>query len=115
MGAEGSSYDEALLRAVAHARVWLGSVAERPVGPRVTADQLLAGFAGPLPDEPSAPEDVVDLLAELADPGLMAIQSGRFFGWVIGGTLPAALAADWLVGGRDQNTRVRQTTPARDT
>ena len=58
------------------------------------------------------PEDVVDLLATLADPGLMAMPSGRFFGWVIGGTLPAALAADWLVSAWDQNTGLRYATPA---
>jgi hypothetical protein len=94
MSAEGGAYDRALSRADAHARAWLDSVGERPVGPRATVDELLAGFGGPLPEQPTPPEDVVDLLAELANRGLMAMQSGRFFGWVIGGTLPAALAAD---------------------
>src|ERR1700726_4917826 len=112
MSTEGGSYDKALSRADAHARAWLDSVGERPVGPRATADELLAGFGGPLPDQPTPPEDVVDLLATLADRGLMAMQSGRFFGWVIGGTLPAALAADWLVSARDQNTGMRYATPA---
>ncbi len=59
-----------------------------------------------------APEDVVELLATLAEPGLMAMQSGRFFGWVIGGTLPAALAADWLVSAWDQDAGLRYATPA---
>jgi glutamate/tyrosine decarboxylase-like PLP-dependent enzyme len=106
------SYDPALARAVEHARAWLDSIAERPVGPRATAGELLAGFGGPLPMEPLPPEDVVDLLATLAEPGLMAMQSGRFFGWVIGGTLPAALGADWLVSAWDQNTGLRYATPA---
>ena len=52
------------------------------------------------------------LLAEAAEPGLMAMGSGRFYGWVIGGTLPAALAADWLVSAWDQNTGLRFATPA---
>jgi glutamate/tyrosine decarboxylase-like PLP-dependent enzyme len=112
MAAQNAPYDKALARAAAHARAWLDSVAERPVGPRVSADELLAGFGGPLPEQPSPPEDVVDLLATLADPGLMAMSSGRFFGWVIGGTLPAALAADWLVSAWDQNTGLRYATPA---
>jgi glutamate/tyrosine decarboxylase-like PLP-dependent enzyme len=54
----------------------------------------------------------VDLLASGAEPGLMAMGSGRFFGWVIGGTLPVALAADWLVSAWDQNTGLRYATPA---
>ncbi len=54
---------------------------------------------------------MVDLLAAVAEPGLMAMPSGRFFGWVIGGTLPAALAADWLVSAWDQNTGLRYATP----
>ena len=56
--------------------------------------------------------DVVDYLALKADPGLMAMPSGRFFGWVIGGTLPAALAADWLVSAWDQNAVLRVSAPA---
>jgi glutamate/tyrosine decarboxylase-like PLP-dependent enzyme len=80
--------------------------------PRAKADDLLAGFGGPLPDEPSPPGDVIDLLAAVAEPGLMAIQSGRFYGWVMGGTLPAALGADWLVSAWDQNTGMRSATPA---
>jgi glutamate/tyrosine decarboxylase-like PLP-dependent enzyme len=112
MSFRSDSYDGALARAAEHARTWLDSVAERPVGPRATATELLAAFGGPLPLEPSPPEDVIDLLATLADPGLMAMQSSRFFGWVIGGTLPAALAADWLVSAWDQNTALRYATPA---
>lgn len=112
MSGRGDLYDEALARAAEHARAWLASVGDRPVGPRVTADQLLAGFGGPMPEQSTPPEDVVDLMAKLADPGLMAMQSGRFFGWVIGGILPAALAADWLVSAWDQNTASRYATPA---
>ena len=112
MSFQSDSYDKPLARAAEHARTWLDSVAERPVGPRATANELLAGFGGPLPLEPSPPEDVVDLLATLAEPGLMAMQSSRFFGWVIGGTLPAALGADWLVSAWDQNAGMRFATPA---
>ncbi len=54
----------------------------------------------------------MDYLATKAEPGLMAMPSGRFFGWVIGGTVPAALAADWLVSAWDQNAGLRFATPA---
>jgi glutamate/tyrosine decarboxylase-like PLP-dependent enzyme len=96
---------------MAHTRGWIESMPGRPVPPRASADELRAAFDGPLPDGPGDPADVVDLLAALAEPGLMAMPSGRFFGWVIGGTLPAALAADWLVSAWDQNSGMRYATP----
>lgn len=101
----------ALERATHHAREWLTSLAERPVRPRADADALAAVLGGPLPDGPTAPETVVDELAAGVEPGLMGMPSGRFFGWVIGGTLPAALAADWLTSAWDQNTAMRHATP----
>jgi glutamate/tyrosine decarboxylase-like PLP-dependent enzyme len=109
---DGAAYEKALARAVEHARSWLASVGERPIGPRMSADELLADFGGPLPEQATAPEEVVDLLAALSEPGLMAMGSGRFFGWVIGGALPAALGADWLVSAWDQNAAMRVATPA---
>jgi glutamate/tyrosine decarboxylase-like PLP-dependent enzyme len=111
MSVTSEAYNEALTRAAGHARRWLDSLGERPVGPRLGADDLLAGLGGPLPSGPSAPADVVDQLATQAEPGLMAMPAGRFFGWVIGGTLPAALAADWLVNAWDQNSTLRYATP----
>jgi glutamate/tyrosine decarboxylase-like PLP-dependent enzyme len=110
--ARADAYTGALDRAAAHAHSWLDSVADRPVPPRRSADDLRGGFAESLPDGPTDPAKVIDLLADLAEPGLMAMASGRFFGWVIGGTLPAALAADWLVSAWDQNTGLRFATPA---
>ena len=105
-------YDESLARASQHARAWLSSVGERRVAPSVTADELSPVFGGPLPEHGCDPADVVDILAEGAEPGLMAMGSGRFFGWVMGGTLPAGLAADWLVSAWDQNAGMRYATPA---
>jgi glutamate/tyrosine decarboxylase-like PLP-dependent enzyme len=69
-------------------------------------------FGHPLQDESIDPVAVVDELASLAEPGLMAMPSGRFFGWVIGGTLPAALGADVLVSSWDQNAAMRYASPA---
>ncbi len=112
MTSSNSDYTTPLARAVAHASAWLESVGNRPVPPRASADELTATFGGPLPARGCDPAEVVDLLATGAEPGLMAIQSGRFFGWVMGGTLPAALAADWLVSAWDQNAGMRHATPA---
>jgi glutamate/tyrosine decarboxylase-like PLP-dependent enzyme len=55
---------------------------------------------------------VIDLLAGACEPGLTAMPSGRFYGMVIGGTHPAALAADWLVSAWDQNAVLRAVSPA---
>jgi glutamate/tyrosine decarboxylase-like PLP-dependent enzyme len=111
MTSRPESYIPALDRASAHARAWLSSVPDRPVPPRSSADELRKRLDGPLPEGPSDPVDVVDELAELVEPGLMAMSSGRFYGWVIGGILPAALSADWLVSAWDQNSGYRYPTP----
>jgi glutamate/tyrosine decarboxylase-like PLP-dependent enzyme len=105
-----AEYRDALDHAHRHALDWLESVPDRPVRPASTVDDL--DFAGPLPDGPTDAAEVVDELARKAESGLMAIPSGKFFGWVMGGTLPAALAADWLVSAWDQNAGLRYATPA---
>jgi glutamate/tyrosine decarboxylase-like PLP-dependent enzyme len=110
--AADDSFRDALARAEGHALEWLASVNDRHVGPTATVDELLDAFGGPLNDGPTDPGDVVDELARIAEPGLMAMPSGKFFGWVIGGTLPAALGADWMVSAWDQNAAIRLATPA---
>ena len=112
MSARSEEYRDALDSAHAHATDWLQSVPTRRVGPALTADELASGFSVPLQDHPIDALTVVDELARLAEPGLMAMPSGRFFGWVIGGTLPASMAADWLVSAWDQNAAMRLATPA---
>jgi glutamate/tyrosine decarboxylase-like PLP-dependent enzyme len=112
MSAPEDRYSDALEAAARHARQWLESQETRRIGPRATAAGLAADFGGPLPPGGMPAAEVVDFLATKAEPGLMAMPSGRFFGWVIGGTLPAALAADWLVSAWDQNTGLRFATPA---
>jgi len=112
MSAPFERYGDALAAASRHARQWLESQQTRQVGPRLTAADLAADFGGPLPEAGTPAAGVVDYLAAKAEPGLMAMPSGRFFGWVIGGTLPAALAADWLVSAWDQNAGLRFATPA---
>ncbi len=79
--------------------------------PRATLSEMLDAFGGPLPAEGMDAEDVIDEIVSRADPGLVAIPGGRFFGFVIGGTHPAALAADWLVSAWDQNSGSALLTP----
>ncbi len=107
-----SAHDAALGRASAHATAWLDSLDSRHVVPAEGVDTIVARLGAVLPETGSAPEAVVDLLAEACEPGLTGMPSGRFFGFVIGGTHPAALAADWLVSAWDQNAGLRTVTPA---
>ena len=94
----------ALLRRTAElASDFLESLDDRPVFPHTSVDELRKALGGPLPEEPTAPEEVVESLVAAADQGIVAIPSGRYFGFVIGGGLPAALAADWLTSAWDQN------------
>jgi glutamate/tyrosine decarboxylase-like PLP-dependent enzyme len=90
----------------------LQGLPERPVAPRQGPGALLAAFDRPVPDEPTDALAVVEELAALADPGLTAMPSGRFFGWVIGGGVPASVAADWLTTVWDQNAGSAEGTPA---
>ncbi|HSV41255.1 MAG TPA: pyridoxal-dependent decarboxylase [Nocardioidaceae bacterium] len=104
--------ETALELAHRHASDWLDSLSTRAVPPQATVDEIVAKLGSVLPDGPSDAASVVDLLATASEPGLTAMPSGRFFGMVIGGTHPAALAADWLVSAWDQNAALRTVTPA---
>jgi glutamate/tyrosine decarboxylase-like PLP-dependent enzyme len=94
---------ELLRRTAELAAGYVESLGERPVFPHADPDELRKALGGPLPDEPVPADEVVEELAAAAEPGLVAIGSGRYFGFVIGGALPAALAADWLTSAWDQN------------
>ncbi len=107
-----TEYDAALDAAVRHARAWLASVQSRPVAARAGIEEITKKLGEGLPDGPTPAEQVVDEMAAAAEPGLVAMGSGRFFGFVIGGTLPAALGADWLTSAWDQNSGMRSVTPA---
>lgn len=111
MAYDPNDFDEPLRRATEHARAWLIAEATGPIPPRQDVEAILATAAEELPDQGMDPSDVVDLLASHVEPGLMSIGSGRFFGWVAGGTVPAGLAADWLVSAWDQNSALRYATP----
>ena len=91
---------------------YLDSLEERPVRPEAGIDELRAALGGPLPEQPRGDLEVIEKLARDADPGLMASPGGRFFGFVIGGTVPAAIAADWLTSAWDQNAAQTLPMPA---
>jgi glutamate/tyrosine decarboxylase-like PLP-dependent enzyme len=82
---------------------YVESLDDRRVFPGVTPEELRAALGGPLPEQSTDASEVVTELANAADPGVVALGSGRYFGFVIGGALPAALAADWLATAWDQN------------
>jgi hypothetical protein len=112
MSTDGDIYEAPLNIAAKYAQAWLDNGPDRGINPEMNIDQMRAIFGGPVPQGPTNPVEVIERMAKFAEPGLMNMPSGRFFGWVIGGTLPAALGADWLVSAWDQNAGMRNTTPA---
>ncbi len=89
-------------RAAQHAADYRAGLDERPVVPSADAGSLRTAFGGPLPAGPTEPAQVLEQLVTAAEPGLMSSAGPRFFGFVIGGALPAATAADIVAAGWDQ-------------
>nr|WP_314844371.1 aminotransferase class V-fold PLP-dependent enzyme [uncultured Microbacterium sp.] len=104
--------ERALDAAHRRATEFLGTLDDRPVWPRASFQEMIDDFGGPLPDGGTDPAAVIEEMADRADAGLVAIPGGRFFGFVIGGTHPAALAADWLLSAWDQNSGSSALSPA---
>lgn len=92
-----------LQRTAALAAEYLETLPTRGVAPTEAALAGLRALDRPLPDRGSEPRAVVEQLAAVASPATLATSGGRFFGFVVGGTLPAALAASWLATAWDQD------------
>jgi len=104
--------DDPAARAAELAGAWLGSLRERPVGIPVGPAELRARLGGPLGEAGQEPVGLITELAAALEPGLVATAGPRYFGFVTGGSLPAALAADWLVSAFDQNAAMYVMSPA---
>ena len=105
-------YKVPLQQALAHSLSYLGGLDERPVGATDSLAELRARVDQALPDAGLSSEKVVDELVKRVGNGLNDSAGGRFFAWVIGGGLPAALAADWLTSAWDQNAGMYSVAPA---
>jgi glutamate/tyrosine decarboxylase-like PLP-dependent enzyme len=103
---------ELLRRAAELAADHLDTLETRPVYPQVSVEELAGRIEMPLPDGPTDPAIVVEELAAALEPGVVASQSGRYFGFVVGSSLPSALAADVLVSAWDQNLGLLSLGPS---
>ncbi len=107
-----SSYRPVLEDTLGHALDYLENLDRSPVAAAATHTQLQARLAHPLDDRGMPPEDVIADLVRDTQGGLIGSAGGRFFAWVIGGAVPASLAADWLTSTWDQNATLFASSPA---
>ena len=103
---------ELLKRTCEIANEFLDGVGDRPVAHTVDFHDMLANLGGDLPFEGEDSHHVIEQLWTLADPGLVATAGPRYFGFVVGGSLPVAVAADWLTSTWDQNGGLYVLSPA---
>ncbi|MFT5391413.1 MAG: glutamate/tyrosine decarboxylase-like PLP-dependent enzyme [Gammaproteobacteria bacterium] len=104
-------YRDLLGATTQHALAYIDTLANRPVYPDANAIDALANLAGPLPQDGQAASEVIADLNAYGSPATVASAGGRYFGFVTGGALPAALAANWLAGTWDQNAFSDTSSP----
>jgi glutamate/tyrosine decarboxylase-like PLP-dependent enzyme len=107
-----SPYNPILARTLTHAADFLARLDDAPVAATATLAELRARLDRPLCDTGADPLTVIDELVADCAGGILGSAGGRFFGWVIGGSVPAALAADWLTAAWDQNAASFGAGPA---
>jgi glutamate/tyrosine decarboxylase-like PLP-dependent enzyme len=106
------TYAPLLADAAARAAAYIEDVPRRRVAPSPSAVDALAELAGPFPDRPLPPEDVLALVDRIGSPATVATMGGRYFGFVNGGALPASVAASIMAAAWDQNASLRVMSPA---
>jgi glutamate/tyrosine decarboxylase-like PLP-dependent enzyme len=111
LGLQMTDASRLLDHAASLAKAYLAGVGERPVGATESGVELRERLGGPLDALPVAPDVVLHTLAAAAERGTVASQGPRYFGFVIGGSLPVTTAADWLVSAWDQDAAVYVMSP----
>jgi glutamate/tyrosine decarboxylase-like PLP-dependent enzyme len=108
---EADSYAPILESAAARAMHYLATIGSRRVGPSSAAVASLSKLGGALADDGRDPEAILELLDRVGSPATMAVMGGRFFGGVIGGSLPVTVAAHWIADAWDQNACLFELSP----
>ena len=112
MNQHHDAFSRTLAAAHQHALAYLDALDQSPVAAPADLATLRQRLDKPLTDEPIAPDQVIHELVRDVEGGINGSAGGRFFGWVIGGSLPSAVAADWLTSTWDQNAGLYACAPA---
>ncbi len=104
-------YSDILKRAAAHGADYLAGVFDQPVYPAEDALAALDAFGEPLPEKPQNAIETLDLLHAIGSPATTATMGSRYFGFVVGGSVPASVGANWIAGAWDQSPSSFMNSP----